>query len=292
MPAAPVGGHRESRPRSLRVSEESSRRSRAGVQRLSRIRLAPKGHRVSNPGPRAAADHLAARPSSSIEPVELVLLDVGGPVYDDAAYRAALLRATRELAVERGRRVDEAEFQQVYDRQRQAQSGSLRTAVAERFLRPEDRQRLSRQADQHWTYPPSALYGDVLPALRKLADRYRIAVVANQRAAVMEALRRDGVADFIDIWALSEIVGAEKPDPAIFRYALEAAGVDAHHAVHVGNRLDNDVRGAQRVGLRTVWILRGEAPPEPTAEQLAEPGIALSSMAEVPEALDRMQGIP
>lgn len=232
-------------------------------------------------------------PHATTEPgsgrIDLVLLDVGGPVYDDRAYRDALLRAVRELAAEDGREVDEAEFQQVYDERRQAQGGSLRTAVAERFLTAQDRQRLSERAERYWEYPPSALHDDVLPTLRRLAGRYTIAIVANQRAVVVDALRRDGVADFVDVWAISEVVGAEKPDPRIFRHALREAGVDAAHAVHVGNRLDTDVRGAHRVGLRAVWVTRGEAPPNPTPEQLAEPDVAVASMAELPEALEKLQ---
>jgi HAD superfamily hydrolase (TIGR01493 family) len=237
------------------------------------------------------ADREEARINTGSERIDLVLLDIGGPIYDDATYRDALLRATRELAAERGERIDDADFLKLYDEHRQKQCGSLRTAVAERFLTGDDRQRLSDWADRYWEYPPSALYPDVLPTLRALKERFRIAVVANQRAAVIDALRRDGIASYIDIWAISEMVGAQKPDPVIFRYALDEAGVDPKHAVHVGNRLDTDVRGADRVGLRTVWVLRGEAPPNPTPEQLDEPDAAVSSLAELPTALDRLQRI-
>ncbi|MGW1680739.1 HAD family hydrolase [Saccharopolyspora sp. NPDC002376] len=228
-------------------------------------------------------------PESGTGRIDLVLLDVGGPVYDDSAYRDALLRAARELAAEDGREIDEAEFQQVYDERRQAQGGSLRTAVAERFLTAQDRQRLSERAEQYWEYPVSALHDDVLPTLEQLTGRYKIAIVANQRAVVVDALTRDGVSDFVDIWAISAIVGAEKPDPRIFQHALREAGVEPENAVHVGNRLDTDVRGAQQVGLRTVWVVRGEAPPNPTPEQLAEPDVAVFSMAELPEALEKLQ---
>lgn len=225
-------------------------------------------------------------------PIELVLLDVGGPIYDDSAYRDALLAAVRDLVAESGGTVDEDEFQQVYDERRQAQGGSLRTAVAERFLTPQDRQRLSDRAESYWEYPAEALHPDVLPALRRLAGRVRIAVVANQRAVVVDALHRDGVAAHVDIWAISEVVGAEKPAPEIFQHALREAGVDPSRAVHVGNRLDTDVRGAQRVGLRTVWVVRGEAPPNPTAAQLAKPDIAIDSLAELPAALAKLQERP
>ncbi|MFR9731089.1 HAD family hydrolase [Saccharopolyspora sp. MS10] len=223
------------------------------------------------------------------EPIELVLLDVGGPVYDDAWYREALLRATCELVAERGEVLLEADFQRVYDERRQSQRGSLRTAIAEHFLGAGERQRLSDRAESYWFYPPSALHPDALPALRQLSPHYQVAVVANQRALVADSLRRDGVAPFIDHWAISEVVGAAKPDPAIFRHALESAGVAPRNAVHVGNRLDSDVRGAQGLGLRTIWVVRGEAPPEPTPEQLGEPDIAVFSMADVPAAVERLQ---
>ncbi|MDR7301912.1 HAD family hydrolase [Haloactinomyces albus] len=217
-------------------------------------------------------------------PIELVLLDVGGPIYDDAVYRDALLRATRELADDE---IDEVEFLAAYDAQRQRQSGSLRSAIAERFLTSGDRERLSALAARYWDYSTDALYPDVLPALHELAGQYRLAIVANQRARVLEALRRDGIAEYIDVWAISEIVGVEKPHPAIFRHALDETGVPASRTVHVGNRLDTDVRGAQEAGLHTVWVLRGEAPPEPTIEQLAEPDTSVRTLAELPSALER-----
>lgn len=251
------------------------------------------------------ADGTSPRDSSS-SGIELVLLDVGGPIYDDGAYRDALLRATRELVAERrqepggiapaaaagpsGAAISEEEFQKVYDRQRQAQNGSLRTAVAEHFLTPGDRAELSARANGYWFYPPSALHDDVLPALRELAVNYRIAVAANQRWLVLDALRRDGVAEHVDVWAISEVVGAEKPDPKIFEHALREAGAAPEDAVHVGNRLDTDVRGAHRVGVRAVWMLRGEAPPEPTPEQLAEPDAVVSGMDELPAALSKLRG--
>ena len=147
--------------------------------------------------------------------------------------------------------------------------GLLRTAIAEHFLTPGDRDRLSDRAESYWFYPPAALHPDVLPALRELSERYRIALVANQRSLVVDALRRDGVADYVDHWAISELVGAAKPDPAIFRYALDRAGVPAERAVHIGNRLDSDVRGAQRLGIRTVWVVRGEALRLATEEYVA-----------------------
>ena len=222
------------------------------------------------------------------EQIELVLLDVGGPLYSDAPYAEALLRATRELAGE----LDESAFWEVYDARRQRQAGGLRTAIAERFIPGADRERLSRLAASYWEYPSSALHDDVRPTLGLLARRYRLGIVANQREHVLEALRRDDLLRYFEVLALSEVVGVEKPDPAIFEYALREAGVEAGRGVHVGNRLDTDVRAARRVGLRTIWVLRGEAPPEPDAEQLATADAVIHSLAELPGALAELAGAP
>lgn len=223
---------------------------------------------------------------SGTHPVRLVLLDIGGPIYDDRSYARALLAGLRNLAGP----VDEAEFQAVYDRQRQLQSGSLRQALTDHFLGGGDRGTLAKAAAARWQYQPDDLHGDVLPTLRILAARYRLAVVANQRSLVRFALERDCVAPFISDWAISDDVGAEKPDPRIFRHALDSAGVPPSEAVHVGNRLDTDVRGARAVGLRTVWLLRGEAPPAPTPAQLSEPDAVISSLLELPAVLAGMSG--
>ena len=55
--------------------------------------------------------------------------------------------------------------------------------------------------------------------------------------------------------------------------------------MHVGNRLDTDVLPAQSLGMRTAWILRGEANPEPSAADLATPDIVLPSLIGLPEAI-------
>ena len=70
-------------------------------------------------------------------------------------------------------------------------------------------------------------------------------------------------------------MGASKPDPAIFRAALEAVGCGPDDAVMVGDNPLRDIAGAQQAGLRGVWIDRdgGEARgvvPDATIRELAE----------------------
>jgi putative hydrolase of the HAD superfamily len=144
-------------------------------------------------------------------------------------------------------------------------------------------------AKKYWEYPASALYPDVKPALRSLAPRFKLGLVANAGAAAKKALHRDGLDRFFSVIILSEEAGVEKPDEEIFQRALQQAGVRADRAIHVGNRLDNDIRPAQRVGMKTIWVLRGDAPPAPTVEQLREPDAVIISLNGLGVALSRIR---
>jgi len=215
-----------------------------------------------------------------------IFLDIGGPIYDDENFVVAVARALDEMRAERGlARVPEAELRAIYDAMRARQSGSIRGELSREFLGDEAaRGELSARTKEYWTHPAGTLLTDVIPFLEAVGSRAIVGVVANQEAGVVDDLVRDGVAPFVSVWGVSALVGIEKPSPELFAWALEQAGVEAAEAVHIGNRLDTDVRPARAVGLGTVWVMRGEAPASPTPEQKAEPDLSVPSLA----GLDRL----
>jgi FMN phosphatase YigB (HAD superfamily) len=217
----------------------------------------------------------------------VVFLDVGGPIYDDNNFVVAVRRALDEMRAARGLApVPAAGFAAIYDAMRDQQAGSIRTELAERFLGgASDRGELSLRTKEYWTHPEGTLMPDAIPFLEAISGKAVVALVANQEAGVVDDLTRDGVAPFVDIWGISAIVGLEKPSPELFEWALAEAGVPASEAVHIGNRLDTDVRPARAVGLGTVWVVRGEAPVHPTAEQRAEPDLTVDSLVGLAELL-------
>jgi len=96
---------------------------------------------------------------------------------------------------------------------------------------------------------------EVLRALR--TGGYRLALVADSRPETPpNVLRQHGLYDLFEYLAISEVVGATKPDPRIFRAALDALGIpeaDYGRVVMVGNNLERDVAGANRLGLVSVF---------------------------------------
>ena len=86
----------------------------------------------------------------------------------------------------------------------------------------------------------------------------RLALVADSRPRTPEnVLRQHGLYELFETLAVSEIVGVSKPDPGIFRAALDALGIpeaDYGRVVMVGNNLERDIAGANRIGLISLFF--------------------------------------
>ena len=96
-------------------------------------------------------------------------------------------------------------------------------------------------------------------ALRQLkALGHRLALVADARPDTPpNVLCQHGLYNLFDAFAISEVVGASKPDRLIFCVALDALGIaagDYGRVVMVGNNLERDIVGANRLGLISVFF--------------------------------------
>ena len=126
-------------------------------------------------------------------------------------------------------------------------------------------------------------FPDVEPALRALRRRgVRLVVVSNWDASLPEVLERLGLAPLLDAVLASAVVGAAKPARAIFEAGLAAAGVSASQALHVGDTVEDDVRGALAAGIAVALIRRSGAD---GGDETLPPGVrVIRSLAEIPGA--------
>lgn len=102
------------------------------------------------------------------------------------------------------------------------------------------------------------LYPEVVPALRALRERgARLGIISNwDKLDLADVCRSLGIADWFEVILPSAEAEADKPDPRIFRRALQLARAPAESSVHVGDSYGADVEGARGVGMVGVLVQR------------------------------------
>lgn len=108
-----------------------------------------------------------------------------------------------------------------------------------------------------WRHDLEILYPDAKEVLQKLRQTYKLGVIANQDYGTEKRLVNFGIRSYIDLVIASAEEGVEKPDLRIFQLALDRADCKPEEAVMVGDRLDNDIIPANKIGMKTVWIKQG-----------------------------------
>jgi putative hydrolase of the HAD superfamily len=100
------------------------------------------------------------------------------------------------------------------------------------------------------------LYPEVLEVLEQLKPRFTLAVISNFDGRLRMILEQLGISKYFTYAFISSEIGADKPDPLIFRRGLELAGVKAEEALHVGDDPERDWNAAGGVGLRVFRLHR------------------------------------
>jgi putative hydrolase of the HAD superfamily len=99
------------------------------------------------------------------------------------------------------------------------------------------------------------LVDGLVPAVDRVrAAGVRVAIVSNSEGKLEELFDGLGLARVFDLVIDSGVVGIEKPDPRIFRLALDRFGVASGRALHLGDTFGPDVLGARAAGLRVGLI--------------------------------------
>jgi 2-haloacid dehalogenase len=108
-------------------------------------------------------------------------------------------------------------------------------------------------------------YPDAVDAVARLvlAGHTPVAVTNSGADAARAALAGAGLLDHFHAVVSAEAVRVYKPDPRVYRHALDVLGVDAGAAWFVAGHWW-DVWGAKRAGLRTAWVARDEGALLPT----------------------------
>jgi putative hydrolase of the HAD superfamily len=113
---------------------------------------------------------------------------------------------------------------------------------------------------------------------RLKAAGLQLGIVSNSDGRVEQALMAAGLREYFDVVIDSSTAGIEKPDPAIFRAALDALGVAPEEALYVGDLYEVDVVGARAAGIEAVLL----------SSSSADPGRPCRTAASIPELVNAL----
>ena len=149
----------------------------------------------------------------------------------------------------------------------------------------EAREQRAAQGKPEW-FGEDDLYPDARSTLTKLRDEgLWVGIAGNQTVRAGKLLK--GLDLPADMIATSDDWGVSKPDPVFFLRMIEAVPGRPAEILYVGDRLDNDIRPAARLGLRTALIKRGPwamiQQDDPDADRI--PTMRIGSLAELPSKI-------
>lgn len=69
----------------------------------------------------------------------------------------------------------------------------------------------------------------------------------------MDNIKALAIEKYFDVILVSEWENIKKPDPQLFMRALDKLQVSPHDSIFLGDHPENDVKGAQAVGMKGIW---------------------------------------
>ncbi len=149
-------------------------------------------------------------------------------------------------------------------------------------------------SDSFLTHPPPA-HGDALAVLQGVTDMgLRIGMISNTGMTpgytFRSYLEERGLLSYFHTLTFSDEVKLAKPASEIFMMTLRALGATPEQTIHVGDHVLNDVVGAKRCGLKTVWITGFYERDDPNDPE-TEPDATVSGLGEVVTAIAKLAGL-
>jgi putative hydrolase of the HAD superfamily len=211
-----------------------------------------------------------------------VLFDVGGPIDTEVAWEAEMDRRLRHhVGQARARPVGDAEYAAAWDAAIASHAPNAYQAVVWRLLAGD-----AARAPLAWsriaTGPRPAPQirpgiGALLGALH--AQGVRLALAANQPAAMLAALAEAGLLHLFAVHGLSGVMGLRKPDPRFFLHIADALGRAPEQCVMVGDRIDNDIAPARALGMATIRLAVGRHAAQRPRSWLEMPDAEVADLA-------------
>ncbi len=225
--------------------------------------------------------------------VKAVFLDFGGTLayggidWDEYHRTVRVLLASQGYDIEQSR-LKKAIGASLQDLRRHRAKGPEKTneeiygEALRRVGIPADDETLKMIHDAFKRHYISTFYPCSEATLKKLAEKYKLALISNTMSdQPREMLEDTGLDGLFELIICSRDLGIRKPNPAIFKHVMDKVSVLPGETVHVGDSVEADMEGASASGITPVWIR--------TPDQGSWSGHAISSICDLPRFLEKMQ---
>jgi len=225
--------------------------------------------------------------------VKAVFLDFGGTLayggidWDEYHRAVRILLASKGYDIE-SKRLKKAIGASLEELRRHRAKGLEKTneeiygSALRRLGIPADDDTLGMIHDTFKKHYISTFYPCTEDTIRKLAERYKLALISNTMSdQPREMLVETGMDSLFKMIICSRDLGIRKPNPAIFKHVLDEVGVLPEETVHVGDNVEADMEGALDSGITPIWIR--------TPDQGTWHGHAISSICDLPRFLEIIQ---
>ena len=145
--------------------------------------------------------------------------------------------------------------------------------------------RMYAHSERFWKPVPGL--DSTLEELQKLNLRMGLLSNAGDEANVQRLIDRAGIRSYLDPILISAALGVRKPSREPFDLILSQWGLRPTQVVMVGDRLDQDILGAQRAGLHQIW-LRDYAEVEKSILHEHEPELTGDALTQVPALIEHL----
>lgn len=137
-----------------------------------------------------------------------------------------------------------------------------------------------------WHKEDEKPYKDAEFVLKSLFEKgYKIGVIANQSSGTEKRLEDWGFMKYIGLVLSSAEEGVAKPDSEIFLRALSRADCLPENAVMIGDRIDNDVEPANKLGMKTIWVKQDFAVYQKPASEIQQADYTVDSLVDILDIL-------
>ena len=226
--------------------------------------------------------------------LKALLIDIGGVILNEDELYRAYFKFVRTRLRESGNDFTDIEFEKAVNECILNFEPYFTKALVCHFIESGEKKcddviRAANNYVKNWALKHhQEMNPGILEVLQILSKKYTLALAANQPSAVKNLLKKYRILDHFAFTDVSEDIGIAKPDPGFFYHILNKLKVMPGEAVMVGDRLDNDIIPAKKLGMMTILVKLGTyAVLEPRSDGEI-PDAIISDVRELPRAVVRL----